>query len=253
MKYKIIVVNPVSTNIMKAICNSLIANLVDIIIIGNREKIQKLCDRVNINICILRIIHCNNEKEIVFKLKQYQEKAKVDGIIIDELKEYKYKELLNCDYLCHMIDFNVFKKSVCLLHEGNKINLNNQLLSIIALLNKLNIRNIKIGIVSQEQDKALNIRNNIKKNMKINNVEIINYELIEKCNYNIIIFANKQLKLSFISRIEEYTLPKVVEINKASNILIFNASGKSLKNIFFEFLFLSKINQLNYEFNTQAI
>ena len=102
MKNKIIVVNPVSTNIMKAICNSLIANLVDIIIIGNREKIKKLCDRVNINICILRIIHCNNEKEIVFKLKQYQEKAKVDGIIIDELKEYKYKELLNCDYYSYL-------------------------------------------------------------------------------------------------------------------------------------------------------
>ena len=60
-------------------------------------------------------------------------------------------------------------------------------------------------------------------------------------------------KTSYINKINEYILPKVIEINKASNILIFDAKGKKLKNIFFEFLFFSKLNQLNNEFNTQAI
>lgn len=252
-KNQIIVINPVSINIMKAICNSLISNLVEIIIIGNKEIINDLCYKVNININVFRIIHCNNEKEMLFKLKQYQEKVKIDGIIIDELKEHKYKEIIKCEYLCHMIDFGVFKKSVCLLHNSCKVNIINDLTATIEILNMLSIITKKVGIVCYNYEKAVNIRDNIKKNLKIKDVNIVNLDSINQSDYNIIVFENKQLKTSYINKINEYILPKVIEINKASNILIFDAKGKKLKNIFFEFLFFSKLNQLNNEFNTQAI
>lgn len=252
-KNKIIVINPVSLNIMKAICNSFLSNLVEIIILGNKEKIDKLCNKLNISINVFNIIHCNNEKEIVFKLHQYQEKQKINGIIIDDLKEYKYKELFKCEYLCHMIEFKEFKKSMFLLHSSNKVNLKISLNSIFSLFEILNIENIKIAIVGENKEKTSVIKENIKNNFNIDNIDIINLNLINKDNYNIIIFENRQLKESFINQINQYILPKIIEINKASNILIFDAKGKSLKNIFFEFLFFSKIKYLNNEFNPQTI
>ena len=140
-----------------------------------------------------------------------------------------------------------------LLHSSNKVNLKSSLNSIFSLFNILNIENMKIAIVGENKEKISVIKENIKNNFNIDNIDIINLNLINKDNYNIIIFENRQLKESFINQINQYILPKIIEINKASNILIFDAKVKSLKNIFFEFLFFSKIKYLNNEFNPQTI
>ena len=120
IKINIIVINPTSVNTMKAICNAIISNIVNIIIFGDKEKIKVLCDKLNISIGILRIIQCSTEKEIVFKIQKYQEQVAIKGIIIDEIKDNKIKEQLKCIPLCHIIDFGVFRKSVFILNISPK-------------------------------------------------------------------------------------------------------------------------------------
>ncbi len=196
-KNQIIVINPISINIMKAICNSLISNLVEIIIIGNREIIKELCYKVNININVFRIIHCNNEKEMLFKLKQYQEKVKIDGIIIDELKEHKYKEIIKCEYLCHMIDFGVFKKSVCLLHNSCKVNIINDLTD--NLLKNLRNGNLDIVIAS--------INNNIKEDTLEFNIEDFYYDILDKkLKINVEYSLQAERKEDLFERVDESKL-----------------------------------------------
>ena len=48
-------------------------------------------------------------------------------------------------------------------------------------------------------------------------------------------------------------LVRTVEIRKASNMFIFDAKGKSLKNVFIQLLFISKIDKLSNEVNSKVI
>ena len=115
-KNNIIIINPVSINLMKAICNAMMSNIVNIIIFGNTNIIKQLCNKLNISISLFRIIQCNTENEILFKLQKYQECIPIHGIIIDELRDIKIKEKLKYNTICHMIDFGVFKKSIFVIN-----------------------------------------------------------------------------------------------------------------------------------------
>lgn len=253
IKNNIIVINPTSVNTMKAICNAIISNIVNIIIFGDKEKIKVLCNKLNISIGILRIIQCSTEKEIVFKIQKYQEQVTIKGIIIDEIKDNKIKEQLKCIPLCHIIDFGVFRKSVFILNYHNKDNIINSLNDIFTLMNKLNIKEINIGLISCNKEKAIERRKHLKEVLQINTVDIIDFERIKKGYYNIIIFETKQLKQTYINQINELVLPRIIEINKASNTIVLDAKGKKFKNIFFEFVLLSKLELLNDKIYSQTV
>ena len=84
-KNTILVINPVSKNIMKAIYNAIIVNLINIIIIGDRKIIYALCIELNINIQLLQIVDCNNIQNLNKKLEEYKLIKNIKGIIIDDI------------------------------------------------------------------------------------------------------------------------------------------------------------------------
>jgi len=252
-KNNVIVINPNSVNTMKAICNAIVSKLVNIIIFGDKQKIRLLCDKLNISIGILRIIECKTEKEIIFKLQKYQEQVLIKGIIIDELKDNNIKEQLKCIKICHMIDFGVFRKSVFLLHFSNKENIYTNLNEVFSLMNDLNIKEQSIGLISCNKEKAIEKRKQLKEQLKIDTIDIIDFERIKKGYYNIIIFETKQLKQTYINQINELILPRLIEISKTSNTIVLDAKGKKFKNIFFEFVLLSKLELKSNKIYAQII
>lgn len=250
-KNTIVVINPVSVNVIKAIYNCVVSNILNIIILGNKNIIYEICNNLNINTHFFTIIDCLNEKEIIKNLFICIKEYELKGIILDEVKNSKIKDELNCKQICHIIDYGIFKKSVFLINDNTKTNIVDTINDIREILCSLDISNFNIGLISYEKEKSIIKRKYLKEQLHTNNVDIIDLNRIKK--YNIIIFGNKQLKSNFIKKIDEMILPRIIEINKASNIYVFDAKGKKFKNIFFEFVLLSKIDKLYYEFDTQTI
>lgn len=252
MKRTILVINPSSVNIIKAVYNALVTNLLDIIIIGDHLVITELCEKVNLNINLLQIIECNDKNEINQKLINYQKNNLIEGMIIDN---FDYKSIMRKDYhyICTMIDFAIFKQSVFIINNYKTSNLIKKISETISLINNLSIDYIKIGIIALNRDKALYRRKQIKKELGIKTVDIINIEKIKKCKYNIIIFEDKYLENEYIKQIKEMILPRIIEIKKTSNLYIFDAKQTSFKNIFFQLVFLSKVDLTNNKINSQIV
>ncbi len=249
-KNTIIVINPISINVLKAIYNCIVSNILNIIILGNKKNIQQVCDRINININFLFIVDCNNDKEVLSNISKCLNHYEISGIILDDVKNMKIKEELCCEEICHIIDYGVLKKSVFLINDNNKNSIIDSINQIKDILFSLDINNYNVGLISYEKEKAMIKRKYLKQELNINDVDIIDISRIKR--YNIIVFSNKQLKNTFIKQIDQMVLPRIIQINKASNIYLFDAKGKKFKNIFFEFVLLSKINKLCYEFNSQT-
>lgn len=251
-KKTILVINPKSLNVMKAIYNTLVANLLDIIILGNRSIIYNLCTQINLNINLLQIVDCNTENDIYYKLKKYKEIKTISGIIVDDLKEEKLLNLYSYYSLCNLIDFGIFKKSVFLIKNTIKMNLLKNISDTIQIINNLNINDINVAIIG-DREKALEKRRIIKQGLGLKSVDIIDEAKIIKCKYNIIIFEDKYKEIEYLNYINKLVLPRIIEIKKASNIYIFDANNKEFKNIFLEIVFLNKINSLYNKINSQLI
>lgn len=251
-KKTVLVINPKSINLMKAIYNNLVANLLDIIILGNRTNIYELCVKIHLNINLLQIVDCENENEIYLKLKKYKKIKNISGIIVDGINEEKILNLYSYHSICNLIDFGVFKQSVFLIKNTVKINFLKNIRDTIQLINCLDINNINVAIVG-EREKALEKRRIIKQELGLKSVDIIDENKIIKCKYNIIVFEAKHKEIEYLEKINKLTLPRIIEIKKASNVYIFDANNKEFKNIFLQIIFLNKVNLLYDKINSQII
>lgn len=249
-KNTILVVNPTKLNVMKAICNAIVANILDIIILGNRLVIESLCKELRFNINLLQIIDCEYEEDIYFKLNQYKDISNIIGIIYDDLDDFKIKTILNYKPVCHMVNFGEFNKSIFLLNNYNE---NDSLDEVMDMLSRFNIFYISIGLVYVDKEKANQKKQNIKAKYSIRKINIIDTNKIKKCNNNVIIFENKILKSAYLSSINSVTLTRIIEIRETNNEYIFNIKGLKLKNIFFIFLFLSKVSKKYLNSQTKII
>lgn len=247
-----LVVNPVSVNIMKAIYNILVLNKLDIIILGNRTIVYNLCNKVNLNINLLQIIQCNNESEILYRLKKIKGINNIQGIIYDEINQEKIFNIFQYHSICKMIDFGVFKKSVFLIRNTTKYNLINNIKESMKLINSFQFKLLNIGIVYSNKDKALLKRKILKQHLNIRNIDIIDIRKIKNNNYNIIIFDDKISEQEYIDKINNMVLPRIIDINIYNNIFLFNANKQQFKNIFFQFMFIQKLKPLNYQIYTQT-
>ncbi len=252
-KKTILIINPISINLMKGIHNVLITELLDLIILGNRNIINTLCNEINLNINSLQIIDCNNQDEIYEKLKQYSKIKNIFGIIYDDFNEELLLDVYDINSLGYLIDFGIFKKSVLLVRNSNKKDQYYCLNEMINIINNLNFDQLKISIVKSNKEKTNLKAKQIKQILNIQKIDNIDITKIKKCKYNIIIFDDKFKEIEYINKIKNMFLPRIIEIKKASNMFIFDAKNKEFKNIFIQFLFLNKINCLNNKVNTQAI
>ena len=55
-KNNVVIINPKSINVMKAVCNAVMLDIVDIVIFGNKDSIKSLCEELNFNSNLLNII-----------------------------------------------------------------------------------------------------------------------------------------------------------------------------------------------------
>ena len=237
-KNNVVIINPKSINVMKAVCNAVMLDIVDIVIFGNKDIIKSLCEELNFNSNLLNIIECNNEKEILSKFDNYKNNFIIDGVILDDIKNIKIKSCLRSKTICHVVDFGVFKNSVYLIDRFNKIKI------VGEMLHELNIYDIKVGVVYNDP--------NCKNEILTGNIRFIDMDEIMSCEYKIILFESQELKEQFINKVEQLTLPRVAEIKKASNMYVFDAFGKQFKNIFFELVFISKLTTLNSKINAKT-
>lgn len=252
MKKTILIVNPTSLNLIKAIYNILTTNLLEIIIIGNREVIKKLCMQIHLNIDLLQLIEYTDENDIYQKILSCQKNHCVQGIIVDDFvnKQYLKKE---CNYICTMIDFNIFKQSVFIINNTKSNELINKIKETIVLLKQLQISTINVGIVTINKDKVIQRKKQIKNELGIKKVDLITEDKIKKSKYNIIIFEEKYKEIEYINQIHQMVLPRIIEIKIASNIFIFDALQQPFKNLFLQLIFLNKIDLLNNKVNSQVI
>lgn len=252
MKKTILIVNPTNLNLIKAIYNVLTTNLLEIIIIGNRNIINNLCIQIHLNIDLLQLIEYTDENDIYQKIITCQKNHCVSGIIIDE---FINRPLIknDCHYICTMIDFNIFKQSVFIINNNKPMELINNIKETMIILRKLQINTINIGLIAISKDKALQRRKQIKNELGVKKVDIITENKIKKSKYNIIIFEEKYKEIEYIKQIHQMVLPRIIEIKMASNIYIFDAHQQSFKNLVLQLIFLNKINLLDYKLNSQVI
>lgn len=246
----VIIINPMSKNIMKAIYNALIINLIEIIIIGDRKIIYSLCIELNLNIEILQIVDVLEIKDINIKIEEYKKIKEIKGIIIDDCKNGNIIKEIKTNYICNLVDFGVFLKSVYIVNS-NKYESNIE--NIINITKGLNILNNNIGIVMGEKSRTIELKKKLRKKMIANKVDIIYQKRISKCKYNIILFESRLMERQYLNLLKEKVLVRNIEINKASNIYIFDAKNKSLNSIFLQLLFLSKIQDASDEVNTKIV
>lgn len=252
-KNTILVINPISKNIMKAIYNAIIVNLINIIIIGDRKIIYALCIELNINIQLLQIVDCNNIQNLKKKLEEYKLIKNIKGIIIDDIPNGTILSSLTSKSICKIIDFGVFDKSVYLIKNTFNIIQIEKIKETIKIINSLNIYEINIGIITSNRKKSMEIKQTLEKRINVNKIKIIKENKIKKSKYNIILFDDMINEEKFLTEINNKILQRVIEIKKASNIYVFDAKQKELKIIFLQLLFLSKIDKLIEEINTKII
>lgn len=253
MKKSVLVINPKSVEIMKAIYNILVIDALDIIILGNRDYISYLCSQINLNINLLQIIECENEEKISDVIKTYKSIKSINGIIVDGFRYEMLYELFKYREICNIVDFGIFKKSCFLVKNAIDSTYKKNIEETIKLIRSINLNSINTGIVCIDKQKGIMKKKWLKKEFNLKNVDIINKDKIKKCKYNLIVFDDRLTEIEYLNKISSKVLPKVTEINKASNIIIFDANGKVFKNIFLQFMFLSKTSLLNNQINTQAI
>lgn len=252
-KNTVVIINPNSVEIMKAIYNALVSNLLNVIILGNKELIQELCNKINLNINLLKIYNCNDLNDIYNKFRKIKDKYIFQGIIIDNYEEEQLLNFYNYYTVCTMIDFGVFKKSIFILKNGSKFSMMQNINEIKILCSQLHIDDFNIGIIYSDKDKTYYKRKILREVVGVKNIDVINESKIKKCKYNIILFDDKEKESEYISKLNDMVLPRIINIKKASNIFIFNAKNESFKNIFLQFVFISKTNELITELNTKAI
>ena len=244
MKKTVLVINPKSIDIMKAIYNILVINALDIIILGFRQQIQVLCEMVNLDINLLQIIDCNNEEEIIKSYVKYKSVKEINGIIVDGInKDILYKKI-KCNEVCTLVDYGMFKKSCFIVNNTLDKNFSNNIMETIILLKSF-INKINIGFVCLDNNQASMKKKWLKEEFGIKKMCCLKVNKIKKCKCNMIIFDDQLMEKEYINKIKKSICIKATEINKASNIIIFDANGKVFKNIFMQFMFLSKTALLN--------
>lgn len=252
-KNTILVINPKNKNIIKAIFNALVINMLDIIILGNRLEISKLCEEVNLNVDLLQIIECETEQKVCQRLNHYKNYKNIKGIIFDDFREDKIIDIFNYNNICQLIDFGIFKKSVFVVKNTVEINLKRCIIETIKLIEQLKINSLNVGVISLDKQRAVMKKKWLKKEFKFRNIDIIEINKIKKCKHNLIIFDDKILENEYICKIKTMVLPRTVQIKKASNVLIFDAKDLEFKNIFIQLVLLSKLTLFNNEINSQAV
>lgn len=246
-KNTVLVINPLSINLMKAIYNALATNLLDIIIVGDRKVIYEICEKLNYNIQLLQIVDCTDKENLYRIINQYKDIKDLQGIIIDDVINGDMINIIHSKMICKIIDFGIFKKSIFII---NNTNINN-IKDTINIINDLNIYNVNIAVVQSDKEQTNKIKQEIKKEVITTKINVISKSKIKKNKYNIIIFDDKFQEILYLKEIKNQILTREMDVKKASKVYIFDAKGKSLKNIFIQFLFLSKIDPLLNEINTQ--
>lgn len=242
MNNKILVIKPQNINLLKTIYNYLLLDTLNIIIIGNKNDIKSKCEIINLDYNILNIDSCEDDLLIYEKVNNYIKTENIKGIIIDNLEEKNILELFDNYTSCYMVDYKLFRKSIFVIEDNNYVSNYLNIKEIINLMDSLDIKKIKMAIVYKNKKKAVNIYKQIKEIFQLNKVNIINKIKPNKTKYNLIIFEDYDLQNKFINN-NTNRLTKVVQFKKISNTLIFNIENISFKNIFFQFLIVSKIKQ----------
>lgn len=242
MNNKILVIKPQNINLLKTIYNYLLLDTLNIIIIGNKNDIKSKCEIINLDYNILNIDSCEDDLLIYEKVNNYIKTENIKGIIIDNLEEKNILELFDNYTSCYMVDYKLFRKSIFVIEDNNYVSNYLNIKEIINLMDSLDIKKIKMAIVYKNKKKAINIYKQIKEIFRLNKVNIINKIKPNKTKYNLIIFEDYDLQNKFINN-NTNRLTKVVQFKKISNTLIFNIENISFKNIFFQFLIVSKIKQ----------
>lgn len=248
MRNKIIVVKPKNSNLFKAMYNALMVQLIDIIVLSDIQSVNKICDRMNFNPHLLKIVNCENDAIIFKKLKDLSTSLLIQGIIYDNI-DSQIEETIKVSTTFNVINYGVFNKTIFIVN-----NMENQMTNITEIKNvmaNLNINNCSLGIVSNNELIFSEKRKWFKKQFLLKNVERITTENISKCKNNIIIFDNQDEKKDYMKELKYQIMPRYLEIKKASNILMFDAKGMELKNIFYIFILCNKLTT-NNKINTQV-
>lgn len=248
MRNKIIVVKPKNSNLFKAMYNALMVQLIDIIVLSDLQSVNKICDRMNFNPHLLTIVNCENDVIIFKKLKDLSKSSLIQGIIYDNI-DSQIEETIKVSTTFNVVNYGGFNKTIFIVN-----NRENQMTNITEIKNvmaNLNINNCSLGIVSKNELIFSEKRKWYKKQFLLKNVERINTDNISKCKNNIIIFDNQDEKKDYIKELKYQIMPRYLEIKKASNILMFDAKGMELKNIFYIFILCNKLTT-NNKINTQV-
>lgn len=246
---KIIVINPKSTNMLKAIYNATIIRLVDIIIFGNIKDMELVCKQINLKTNLLTIIDCPTEESIYRKIKEFKGLNKVDVIIYDNVSK-QIESVLNVESKFHLINYGVFYKSVFLIDNRTTQLINIQ--KTIEFMNILGINDLSLGIVTKNEEIFNTKRKWYKNEYGFKNVEMLETSKIGKCKDNVILFDSEIEKKEFLKELKMQIIPRYLEIKKASNHIVIDAKGMELKNIFLGIILASKLDA-NHKINAQAI
>ncbi len=248
MRNKIIVVKPKNNNLFKAMYNALMVKLIDIIVLSDLKSVRSKCERMNFNPDLLTIVNCENDYTIFKKLKDLSKSHLIKGIIYDDI-DHQIEETIKVTSSFNIINYGVFNKTVFIVN-----NMENQMTNITEiedLLDSLNINSCSLGIVTNNELIFSEKRKWFKKQLPLKNVERITQDKIAKCKNNIVLFDDPNEKKEYIKELKYQIIPRYLEIKKASNILMFDAKGMELKNIFYIFILCNKLTT-NNKINTQV-
>lgn len=246
---KVIVINPKSSNMLKAIYNATMIKLVNIIIFGNLKELKMLCKQINLNTDLLTIIDCENDSTVFKKIKEYKGLNLVSAIIYDNINK-QIESILNVECTFHLINYGVLYKSVFLI--DNKTTQLTNIKKTIDFMSLLGIESKSLGIVTKNEEIFMTKKKWYKKEYNFKSVEMIDTSKINKCKNNVILFDSEIEKRDFLKELKLQIIPRYLELKKASNHIVFDAKGMELKNIFFGIILISKLNT-NYKVNAQAI
>jgi hypothetical protein len=249
MMNKILVISPYRAEILKAVINALVIKLVDVVIVGSKNKIIELCYLNDINYRLLNIIDASYELDICFKANEIIGSEPIKGVLFGDFPKSYQKNIVKVDYEISIVDT---PSSSQLLFVSNYIRdefvgfeeKKDAILAGKDFMRNLSINHCNIGLVSGDASRTLKIEKNVikmDKDLINDNIEIININQIFEEGYNLLVFNDLNSSRIFVDTVLMNEKSKYASIKKASKQYVIDAHNMKLKDIFFSIFLLNKI------------
>ncbi len=258
VKNIVVVIAPYDKNMLKAIFNAMVIDLINIVVVGAKTQIVSLCQSIHLNANLLEIVDCSEEKNINNEVQKILNEQNVQGIVYGHYENLVAEKILKPEFEVEILNFTICKQLLfianCYQGDNNKItDKKDFILETKKVMNDLMIYNHTIGLVTEDKNKVMEMEKKVLKKTLCNcKIDIISTKQIFKGKHNLIVFKNNDASTIFTETAKMSMQVKSIKIKKASNYYLVDAFEKDFKDIFFAFILLSKITLNKAEIKAQV-